>query len=117
MANYTTVSYFGKRNWTQLTALSGGPFFKFLKRAQWSSVTNGTYKVAGTAMLNGSPIAGKIHLFNNVGMANIIAEQDTGSNGLFEFTRLAPGKYLVVGIDRTDANNGGIAQSITAVPM
>ena len=79
-------------------------------------VHGGPYKIAGSTTSLGDPVPRRVRLYHQ-GDGRIYREQYTNEDGLFEFSNLAIGPWVVVGIDDTGAQNGVIFSHVNAVPM
>ena len=82
----------------------------------WGGAFSGHYKLAGSCTLGGDPVGNRLVLVFPHGSPSCVAGAFVGTDGLFEFDGLAPGKYKVVGEDLSGETNGVIYAYVDAVP-
>ena len=75
----------------------------------------GKYRVAGRTLNAGYPVSHQVYLFSQASMSLVRSTTTELPNAEFEFTGLAPGLYLVLGVDRSGTQNAVTYSHITAV--
>ncbi len=98
--------------------ISGDPAHRAtaLYTIPWATIYSGWYKITGTATLNGNPVAAHRIFLTPHNIALFVAGACTGSDGVFLFDGLAPGKYTIYGIDQDGTTNGVIWDYVDSVP-
>lgn len=76
---------------------------------------NGLYKVAGTTLRNGVAVAGRRVLLMPLNTLLFLTGCYSNASGAFLFDGLAPGKYLVLGVDPTSADNAVVYDAVSSV--
>lgn len=82
----------------------------------WATIYSGVYKIQGSCTLNGDPVGGRRVYLMPHSLGLLIGGVAVGSDGLFLFDGLSPGKYKVVGEDVSGATNGVVWAYVDAVP-
>ena len=77
----------------------------------------GTHCVRGVTISAGSPESRRVLLLTNAPLGYIVGETTSDSNGECVFNYIAPGLYLVLGLDDTGYQNGVVATHIESEPM
>ncbi len=79
----------------------------------------GFYKIEGYTiqMTTEVPLSRYAILYDMNGYPLYGKKTKVEENGFFSFTNLAPGNYIVIGLDQNGVQNGVIATKIAAVPM
>ncbi len=75
----------------------------------------GTASISGTCNVGTQPLANIwVYLSPMSSQGTVIAAQYTGADGTFSFTGIAPGLYVVEGVDPSGTYNGEIYEEVTA---
>ena len=99
-----------------VSGASVGVYLDAIKRAPHVSF-GGAFKVAGTTTDSGVPVARRVLVLPHYA-PNVIRDiTSSAATGIWSADDLAPGKYLVIGMDMTGARNSVTYDFIDAVPM
>jgi hypothetical protein len=74
----------------------------------------GTYKIDGVTVKLGVPVQRTVYLMKQTAPF-VMREYKTLANGIYNFPGLAQGKYIVIGIDQTQTDQGVIYSIVDAV--
>lgn len=100
-------------------ANSGPPGARFIEPTfrtphhAWS----GRYKLAGTTTDAGTPVSRRVLVSPMYSIQIIRDTYSDASSGAWEFIGLAPGKYLIIGIDVSGEHNAVVFSHVDAVAM
>jgi hypothetical protein len=77
----------------------------------------GVYQISGQTQLAGVPFRALVHLYPDRVPTLPVRSTFTDASGVYSFTDLAPGRYLVLGIDASGTYNAVVWDIVDAVPM